>query len=189
MRSRHALGHPPGDPHRGQQSAPQEPAADHGRAAAGSHRAAPDRDARRPRHRRPEPARRPPNGAGVADHVRLLGPCPQDELEALYALADCLLLPTRYEGFGLPVLEAMIRGVPVVCSDIPPLREITGEAALRFDPDRAERRRGRARAVTRRRGLATRLRHGRARARRAATAGRPRPRQRSASIATLSLRA
>lgn len=74
--------------------------------------------------------------AGVSDDVRLLGRVSDDELEALYALADCLVLPTRYEGFGLPVLEAMIRGVPVVCSDIPALREVTGDAALRFPPAR-----------------------------------------------------
>lgn len=77
------------------------------------------------------------DGAGVTDDVRLLGRVSADELEVLYALADCLVLPTRYEGFGLPVLEAMIRGVPVVCSDIAVLREVAGDAALRFAPDRA----------------------------------------------------
>jgi glycosyltransferase involved in cell wall biosynthesis len=72
--------------------------------------------------------------AGVADDVRLLGARTTEELESLYALAGCLVLPTLHEGFGLPVLEAMARSVPVVCSDIPALREVAGEAALYFDP-------------------------------------------------------
>ncbi|MGO8906777.1 MAG: glycosyltransferase family 4 protein [Solirubrobacteraceae bacterium] len=72
--------------------------------------------------------------AGVADDVRLLGRLSTETLESLYALADCLVLPTLHEGFGLPVLEAMARGVPVVCSDLPVLREVAGSAALYFDP-------------------------------------------------------
>ncbi len=50
--------------------------------------------------------------AGVADDVRLLGGSPPRTLESLYALADCLVLPTLHEGFGLPVLEAMARSRP-----------------------------------------------------------------------------
>lgn len=72
--------------------------------------------------------------AGIADDVRLLGRCATEELESLYALAGCLVLPTLYEGFGLPVLEAMARSLPVACSDIPTLREVAGPAALYFDP-------------------------------------------------------
>jgi len=60
-----------------------------------------------------------------------------DELEALYALADCVALPTRAEGYGLPVLEAMQRGTPVACSDLPVLREIGRAAPVYFDPDDA----------------------------------------------------
>jgi glycosyltransferase involved in cell wall biosynthesis len=71
---------------------------------------------------------------GVAEHVRLLGALSTEELDSLYALADCLVLPTLHEGFGLPVLEAMARSVPVLCSDIPALREVAGSAALYFDP-------------------------------------------------------
>ncbi len=72
--------------------------------------------------------------AGVRDEVRLLGRRSTVELEALYALADCLVLPSLHEGFGLPVLEAMLRSLPVACSDIPALREVGGSAAVYFDP-------------------------------------------------------
>jgi glycosyltransferase involved in cell wall biosynthesis len=71
---------------------------------------------------------------GVEDDVRLLGFCSDDLLEGLYATADVFLFPTFYEGFGLPALEAMVRGVPVVCSDIPALREVAGDAGVMFDP-------------------------------------------------------
>jgi glycosyltransferase involved in cell wall biosynthesis len=70
----------------------------------------------------------------VGADVRLLGSCSTEELDALYALADCLVLPTLHEGFGLPVLEAMARSLPVACSDIPALREVAGDAAVYFDP-------------------------------------------------------
>ena len=76
--------------------------------------------------------------ADVAEDVRLLGSCTTDELDALYAIAGCLVLPTLHEGFGLPVLEAMARSLPVACSDIAALREVAGEAALYFDPRRPE---------------------------------------------------
>ncbi len=71
---------------------------------------------------------------GVARDTRLLGALSAEELESLYALADGLLLPTLHEGFGLPVIEAMARSIPVACSDIPALREVAGPAALYFDP-------------------------------------------------------
>ncbi len=72
--------------------------------------------------------------AGVAQDVRLLGACSTEQLESLYALGACLVLPTLHEGFGMPALEAMARSLPVVCSDIPALREVAGAAALYFDP-------------------------------------------------------
>jgi glycosyltransferase involved in cell wall biosynthesis len=56
------------------------------------------------------------------------------ELEGLYALATAVVFPSLYEGFGLPVLEAMGRGVPVATSDRSSLPEVAGDAALRFDP-------------------------------------------------------
>jgi glycosyltransferase involved in cell wall biosynthesis len=74
------------------------------------------------------------SSAGVADRLHLLGAVPDDRLEALYATADCFALPSLHEGFGLPVLEAMARGLPVACSDRSALAEVAGDAALRFDP-------------------------------------------------------
>jgi glycosyltransferase involved in cell wall biosynthesis len=72
---------------------------------------------------------------GVEDRVRITGYLGDDELEALWRLADCFAFPTRSEGFGLPLLEAMQRGVPVACSDIAVLREVGGDVAHHFDPD------------------------------------------------------
>ncbi|MCW2953661.1 MAG: glycosyltransferase family 1 protein [Conexibacter sp.] len=66
---------------------------------------------------------------GVADDVRPLGGIPTDALEDLFAAAAVYVTATLHEGFGLPVLEAMARGVPVVCSDLPVLREVAGVAA------------------------------------------------------------
>jgi glycosyltransferase involved in cell wall biosynthesis len=57
------------------------------------------------------------------------------DLEGLYALAKAAVFPSLYEGFGLPVLEAMARGVPVACSDRSSLPEVAGDAALLFDPE------------------------------------------------------
>ena len=64
----------------------------------------------------------------------LLGAVDAETLERLYAEAAVYVTTTRYEGFGLPVLEAMARGVPVVCSDLPVLREVAGDAAFFTDP-------------------------------------------------------
>jgi glycosyltransferase involved in cell wall biosynthesis len=71
---------------------------------------------------------------GIADSVRFLGWVSGSEIEGLWALADAFVFPSLYEGFGLPVLEAMARGVPVACSNASSLPEVAGEAALLFDP-------------------------------------------------------
>ncbi len=71
---------------------------------------------------------------GIQGDVRLLGAIDSAELEDLYAAAAMLVTATRYEGFGLPVLEAMARDTPVACSDLPVLREVAGDAALYLDP-------------------------------------------------------
>jgi glycosyltransferase involved in cell wall biosynthesis len=72
---------------------------------------------------------------GVADRVRFLDYVTDEQLEALWKLAAVAAFPTRGEGFGLPVIEAMDRGVPVACSDIPVLAEVSGGLAAPFDPD------------------------------------------------------
>lgn len=71
---------------------------------------------------------------GVAADVRLEGWLDQPEIEGLWALADAFVYPSLYEGFGLPVLEAMARSVPVACADASSLPEVAGDAALLFDP-------------------------------------------------------
>jgi len=72
---------------------------------------------------------------GIAGDVRMLGWVDDAELEGLYAEAAVFVFPSLYEGFGLPVLEAMARGVPVACSDRGSLREVAGDAARVFDPE------------------------------------------------------
>ncbi len=67
--------------------------------------------------------------------IRFLGWITPAELEGLYAAAACFVFPSLYEGFGLPVLEAMARGVPVACSGRGALSEVAGDAALFFDPE------------------------------------------------------
>jgi len=71
---------------------------------------------------------------GVTDRLRFPGYVPDAELEALWSLASCAAFPTRAEGFGMPVLEAMARAVPVACSDIPVLREVGSDVPEYFDP-------------------------------------------------------
>jgi len=71
---------------------------------------------------------------GIVDRVRLLGWIDDADLEGLYAAARVFAFPSLAEGFGLPVLEAMTRGVPVACSDAASLPEVGGDAVRYFDP-------------------------------------------------------
>lgn len=72
---------------------------------------------------------------GVADDVRWPAWLATEELEGLYSLAVASVFPSLYEGFGLPVLEAMARGLPVATSNRSSLPEVAGDAALLFDPE------------------------------------------------------
>ncbi len=67
-------------------------------------------------------------------HVRFLGFVPDATLSALYRLAAVFVFPSLYEGFGLPTLEAMAAGTPVVTSNVSSLPEVVGDAALLVDP-------------------------------------------------------
>jgi glycosyltransferase involved in cell wall biosynthesis len=69
-----------------------------------------------------------------ADRVRITGWIPRDDLMQLYATARAFIYPSTFEGFGMPVLEAMAAGIPVACSAIAPLKEVAGDTALFFDP-------------------------------------------------------
>jgi glycosyltransferase involved in cell wall biosynthesis len=71
---------------------------------------------------------------GASDRVRLTGYVDEDELVQLYSAASCFLFPSLYEGYGLPLLEAMACGVPVVAGDATSLPEVVGDAGLMVPP-------------------------------------------------------
>ena len=71
---------------------------------------------------------------GLADSVRFLGYVPPADLPALYSGADLFVFPSLYEGFGLPALEALACGTPVVASNVSALPEVVGDAALQVNP-------------------------------------------------------
>jgi glycosyltransferase involved in cell wall biosynthesis len=71
---------------------------------------------------------------GLRNAVRFTGAVPADDLPALYNAADLFVYPSLYEGFGLPPLEAMACGTPVVTSNVSSLPEVVGDAALLVDP-------------------------------------------------------
>ena len=75
---------------------------------------------------------------GLGSRVQFTGRVDQSILQQYFAHADSLVFPSLYEGFGLPPLEAMAAGCPVICSDAGPMPEICGEAVLYFDPHNIE---------------------------------------------------
>jgi glycosyltransferase involved in cell wall biosynthesis len=70
----------------------------------------------------------------MQEHVHMIGYADDADLPALYSGAVCVALPSLYEGFGLPVLEAMACGTPVVTSNVSSLPEVAGDAAVLVDP-------------------------------------------------------
>lgn len=66
--------------------------------------------------------------------IMVIGPVGYEELPVIYSLADAFIFPSLYEGFGLPVLEAMASGIPVIASNISSLPEIAGDAAILVNP-------------------------------------------------------
>ena len=81
-----------------------------------------------------DPIQRQVDELGLTDDVVFAGFVPDDSLPALYTGAACVLMPSLFEGFGFPVLEAMACGVPVVCSNVSSLPEVAGDAALLVEP-------------------------------------------------------
>lgn len=71
---------------------------------------------------------------GMGDRVELAGHVERDELAALYRGAACLVFPSRYEGFGLPIVEAMASGTPVVAARAGAVPEVAGDAAVLVEP-------------------------------------------------------
>jgi glycosyltransferase involved in cell wall biosynthesis len=82
--------------------------------------------------------RRAAAGSPHAERIRFLGHVPVEDLPALYGAAAASLYPSLFEGFGLPVLEAMACGTPVLTSKVSSLPEVAGEAALSVDPTDVE---------------------------------------------------
>lgn len=81
-----------------------------------------------------EDLRRGAEATPAGSRIRFTGWVDDATLDGLYRAASCFVFPSLAEGFGLPVLEAMIRGAPVACSDATSLPEVAGDAALYFEP-------------------------------------------------------
>jgi glycosyltransferase involved in cell wall biosynthesis len=80
----------------------------------------------------------PLGGAPLPANLRFFGRVSDDDLAKLLKAAVCFLFPSRIEGFGLPAVEAMVHGCPVIASTAPSLPEICGEGAVLADPDSPE---------------------------------------------------
>jgi glycosyltransferase involved in cell wall biosynthesis len=84
------------------------------------------------------PLRELAEALGIAPQIRWLGYVEKEALPALYRGAGVFVMPSLYEGFGLPVSEAMACGTPVICSNTAALPEVAGEAGLLIDPTKPE---------------------------------------------------
>ncbi|KAF0653462.1 glycosyltransferase [Cyanobium sp. Copco_Reservoir_LC18] len=73
-------------------------------------------------------------GLRISPSVKMTGFVAAQHLDSLYAHSLAVVFPSLYEGFGMPVIEAMALGVPVACSSTTALAEVAGDAALLFDP-------------------------------------------------------
>ena len=125
-----------GAPHRRCQETAQEPRPPPRRVGARAcRRSAPSSCSPATRRAHEDELRAHAAAIGVSADTRFLGWISNADLEGFYAMAEGFIFPSLYEGFGLPVLEAMARGVPVACSDRASLPEVAGDAALLFDPE------------------------------------------------------
>jgi glycosyltransferase involved in cell wall biosynthesis len=75
---------------------------------------------------------------GLEETTRFPGFLPPSELRGLYRLAEALVFPSLFEGWGMPVTEAFSAGLPVACSSAAGLPDLVGDAGLIFDPERPE---------------------------------------------------
>jgi glycosyltransferase involved in cell wall biosynthesis len=75
---------------------------------------------------------------GLEEAVEFPGWIPRDKVYDLFARAWAFVFPSRFEGFGMPILEALAAGIPMACSDIEPLAGLAGKAAVKFDPAKPE---------------------------------------------------
>ena len=74
----------------------------------------------------------------LSESVTFTGWIPREAIYQLFREASAFVYPSRFEGFGMPILEALAAGIPSACSHIEPMKSIAGEAALQFDPTSAE---------------------------------------------------
>lgn len=74
----------------------------------------------------------------LKNRIHIIGHVPDNDLKAIYNGAAALVYPSLYEGFGLPIVEAMACGCPVICSNAASMREVAGDAAILIDPGRSD---------------------------------------------------
>ncbi|SHK55261.1 glycosyltransferase family 4 protein [Hespellia stercorisuis] len=77
-------------------------------------------------------------GKNIIEHIHFTGFIDDEDLSAIYSIASLFVFPTKYEGFGIPPLESMACGTPVVSSDAASMTEVLGDAALFFESDNIE---------------------------------------------------